>query len=111
MLLLAMSGLIIPTVISLLEVAVNPEDVLRISRSVSVVFLSVYGFFLYFSLKSHVHIIQEEGQKTPSSQIMKGTRVERYFSRHSDLVPSLLQGKGGKDTWIKDLWRILKSRT
>lgn len=65
MLLPAMSSLIIPTVIQLLQPTKGSDDVLRLSRAICIILLSSYFVFMFFSLKTHVDIYNEPSQKTP----------------------------------------------
>lgn len=62
MLLLAMAGLIIPSVLALLKTGVTQSNVLSLSRVIALVLLLVYGVFLFFELKSHKHVFQTLGE-------------------------------------------------
>ena len=106
MLLLAMAGLIIPTVISLLEVSVSQYDILRISRPISIVFLCVYAFYLYFALVSHREVYKEQGQKTDALRRKKGDARKALFQSAVGLGAALIGGdlveEGMKQQTLED---------
>merc|ERR1719502_2479267 len=55
---LASISIALPTMYSTVEGA---EDILTISRVCAFNLVIVYGFFLFFQLKTHAHLFQDEG--------------------------------------------------
>ena len=89
MLLLAMSALIILTVIRLLQVTIDPDDVLRLSRAISIILLLSYGAYLFFSLRTHIEVYMEPSMKTPKKHVHPGkgssaAAEERYSYPEDD---------------------------
>ena len=69
MLLLAMSSLIIPTVITLLQTNTGDDDILKLSRAICVILLLSYFVFLYFSLRTHAEVFNRESEKVPKREM------------------------------------------
>ncbi len=65
MLALALGSLIIPTIFTR-NTGIVGGDVARLSHGVAVILLFVYGCYLFFQLKTHSEMFNEESQKVPS---------------------------------------------
>ena len=78
LLLLSMTGLILPTVAKLLT-RVQDSGIIPISRAISVIFLLVYVCYLYFALFTHAKLYSEPSQKVPkkSMNVKRGETTMR----------------------------------
>lgn len=95
MLLLAMTSLIVPSVLTLLKTSVAPAGVLQLSRVIAIVLLLAYGVFLFFELKSHTYMFQNAAEdavdgEQPSEVPEKEQKIQslREHSRVGAFRPS-----------------------
>ncbi|KAI0408984.1 Calcium/proton exchanger [Xylaria palmicola] len=76
---LAVASLIVPTIFSHTPdfysddnvTALNPSAVPQLSHGVAIILLLIYFFFLFFQLKTHSAMFNEESQKVPKKAIFK----------------------------------------
>ena len=78
MLLLAMAGLIVPSILSVLTVSVSPTHILRLSRIIAVFLIASYLIFLWFSTKTHSHMFQDTDE--PDLQTLRD-ELHRLYTR------------------------------
>ena len=62
---LAIAGVLIPTVFGLCQPGTGADVVASISRGTAIMFLLVYGAYLFFQLKTHSEMYNRESQKVP----------------------------------------------
>ncbi|KFX94964.1 hypothetical protein V490_04066 [Pseudogymnoascus sp. VKM F-3557] len=65
LLVLAIASVIIPTVFDLWVSNTGADKVAAISRGTSIILLFVYGMYLFFQLKTHATMYNQESQKVP----------------------------------------------
>ena len=81
---LAVASVIVPTVFDY-NSTTSQQDVAKLSRGTSVILLLVYAAYLFFQLKTHQEVFNEEGQKVAAKPWSKGPLAK-------DNSPSLKQG-------------------
>ena len=71
---LAVASVIVPTVFKLNnnDTQETKEQIAALSRGTSIILLIVYAAYLFFQLKSHKSVFQEESQKNPSKPWSRG---------------------------------------
>ncbi|KAI0206386.1 Sodium/calcium exchanger protein-domain-containing protein [Astrocystis sublimbata] len=102
---LAVASLIVPTIFSHTPdfytdddvTSLDPNAVPRLSHGVAIILLLIYGCFLFFQLKTHSAMFNEESQKVPKKDV---------FRRKSDLpegaIASGLALHGAHFTTVRD---------
>ncbi|KAM0247741.1 hypothetical protein ACHAQJ_009726 [Trichoderma viride] len=97
MLALAAASVIVPTVFD--AAANTPTDkVAKLSRGTAVILLIVYGAYLFFQLKTHSQVFNEQSQKVPAKPWSSGSSNPNV--KQGLMVPATLVGGGIVD---KDL--------
>ncbi|KAK3187456.1 hypothetical protein K4F52_003802 [Lecanicillium sp. MT-2017a] len=81
---LAVASVIVPTVFDY-NSATSQDKVAKLSRGTSVILLLVYAAYLFFQLKTHQEVFNEEGQKVAAKPWSRGPLAK-------DNSPSLKQG-------------------
>ena len=76
---LALGSLIIPTIFTY-NTGIVGGDVAKLSHGVSVILLFVYACYLFFQLKTHSEMFNEESQKVPGKQYEMPGRDMLYKS-------------------------------
>ncbi|KAI1760764.1 Calcium/proton exchanger [Hypoxylon sp. FL1150] len=77
---LAVGSLIIPTVfahtddLNSASIVLSPDAIPSISHGVALILLIVYASYLFFQMKTHVKLFQEEGQKVEGKPIFKNKK-------------------------------------
>lgn len=89
MLALAAASVIVPTVF---DAAANTptEDVAKLSRGTAVILLVVYGAYLFFQLKTHSQVFNEQSQKVPAKPWSRGSSNPNI--KQGLMVPATLVG-------------------
>lgn len=89
MLALAAASVIVPTVF---DAAANTptKDVAKLSRGTAVILLVVYGAYLFFQLKTHSQVFNEQSQKVPAKPWSRGSSNPNI--KQSLVVPATLVG-------------------
>ncbi|KAI1150851.1 Calcium/proton exchanger [Nemania diffusa] len=80
---LAVASLIVPTIFSHTPdlytndevTSLPPDAVPQLSHGVAIILLLIYGFFLFFQLKTHSAMFNEESQKVPKKEVFKKRQV------------------------------------
>lgn len=68
-LLVAATGVGIPTLFASAEIGFNPEDTLQLSRKCAIILAMVYGFFLVFQLGTHQHHFEDVAQAVSKEEM------------------------------------------
>ncbi|KAI1081662.1 Calcium/proton exchanger [Whalleya microplaca] len=74
---LAVGSLIVPTVfahtddLNVASIQLDPNAVPSLSHGVAIILLIVYAAYLFFQMKTHVGLFNEESQKVPTKDIFK----------------------------------------
>lgn len=89
MLALAAASVIVPTVF---DAAANTptESVAKLSRGTAVILLVVYGAYLFFQLKTHSQVFNEQSQKVPAKPWSSGSSNPNL--KQGLVVPATLVG-------------------
>lgn len=89
MLALAAASVIVPTVF---DAAANTptKDVAKLSRGTAVILLVVYGAYLFFQLKTHSQVFNEQSQKVPAKPWSRGSSNPNI--KQGLVVPATLVG-------------------
>lgn len=89
MLALAAASVIVPTVF---DAAANTptEDVAKLSRGTAVILLVVYGAYLFFQLKTHSQVFNEQSQKVPAKPWSRGSSNANI--KQGLMVPAAMVG-------------------
>ncbi|KAH6607599.1 ca2+:h+ antiporter [Trichoderma cornu-damae] len=91
MLALAAASVIVPTVFD--AAANTPTDnVAKLSRGTAVILLIVYGAYLFFQLKTHQQVFNEQSQKVPAKPWSSGTPNPNL--KQGLMVPGALVSRG-----------------
>ncbi|EHK43285.1 uncharacterized protein TrAtP1_001494 [Trichoderma atroviride] len=89
MLALAAASVIVPTVF---DAAANTptKDVAKLSRGTAVILLVVYGAYLFFQLKTHSQVFNEQSQKVPAKPWSRGSSNANI--KQGLMVPAAMVG-------------------
>ncbi|KAI5862000.1 Calcium/proton exchanger [Durotheca rogersii] len=98
---LSVGSLIVPTVfahtddLNQADVTLSPDAVPSISHGVALILLIVYASYLFFQMKTHVTLFNEESQKVPSKNIFGKKGVDRT-------VASAITMTGASNAGVRD---------
>ncbi|KAG5952156.1 hypothetical protein E4U53_001477 [Claviceps sorghi] len=88
---LAAASVIVPSVFEVAAPNVGQDDIAKMSRGTSVILLIVYGAYLFFQLKTHQKVFNEESQKVAAKPWSHGG-IGNGAVKQGLAMPSALMG-------------------
>ncbi|KAG5930211.1 hypothetical protein E4U42_002613 [Claviceps africana] len=88
---LAAASVIVPSVFEVAAPNVSQSDIAKMSRGTSVILLIVYGAYLFFQLKTHQKVFNEESQKVAAKPWSHGA-IGNGAVKQGLAMPSALMG-------------------